>query len=156
VLLLADHFLRQFNQTLGRNIRGFTPAARKKLLSHYWPGNVRELRNVIERALILETTSEIQATSLPDFELEARLHARGGSEELPSLPAPGQTLDDLLAAYEKRLILAILEQCQYNIGRAAERLGLSRHALRYRMQRLNIQSDTDTEPASADSSASSP
>jgi transcriptional regulator with PAS, ATPase and Fis domain len=43
------------------------------LLAHHWPGNVRELRNVIERALILETTKEIQPSSLPDFQIEARL-----------------------------------------------------------------------------------
>jgi len=42
-------------------------AARQKLLAHHWPGNVRELRNVIERALILETASEMQPVSLPDF-----------------------------------------------------------------------------------------
>lgn len=150
VLLLAEHFLRQFNQTLRRNVRGFAPAAQRKLLAHNWPGNVRELRNVVERALILETTPEIQATSLPDFELEARLHARGDGGPAPALPPPGQTLDDLLAAYEKRLILAILEQCQYNIGRAAERLGLSRHALRYRMQRLHITTEPDIESAPAE------
>ena len=147
VLLLAEHFLRQFNQTLGRNVRGFSRAARQKLLAHYWPGNVRELRNVVERALILETTDEIQASSLPDFELEARLQATAsGTAGLPQ-PVPGQSLDDILANYERKLILGILEKCQFNIGRAAERLGLSRHALRYRMQRLNISSETEPEPA---------
>jgi DNA-binding NtrC family response regulator len=147
VLLLAEHFLRQFNQTLGRNVRGFSRAARQKLLAHYWPGNVRELRNVVERALILETTDEIQASSLPDFELEARLQATAsGPAGLPQ-PFPGQSLDDILADYERKLILGILEKCQFNIGRAAERLGLSRHALRYRMQRLNISSETEPEPA---------
>ena len=47
------------------------------MLAHHWPGNVRELRNVIERALILETTDEIQPASLPDFQLETRLHKPG-------------------------------------------------------------------------------
>ena len=58
---------------MNKNMHGLAPAARQKLLSHHWPGNVRELRNVIERALILETTHEIQPSSLPDFQLEARL-----------------------------------------------------------------------------------
>ena len=49
--------------------RKFSRAAQQKLLSHHWPGNVRELRNVIERALILETTDEIQPGNLPDFQI---------------------------------------------------------------------------------------
>ena len=69
VLLLADHFLRSFGVSLNKKTRTISRAARQKLLSHHWPGNVRELRNVIERALILETTSEIQPGSLPDFQL---------------------------------------------------------------------------------------
>ncbi len=55
VLLLAEHFLKLFRATMNRNVTGISPAARQKLLAHRWPGNVRELRNVIERALILET-----------------------------------------------------------------------------------------------------
>ena len=43
------------------------------LLAHHWPGNVRELRNVIERAIILETGDQVQPASLPDFQLETRL-----------------------------------------------------------------------------------
>ena len=74
VLLLADYFLRNFGVSMNKNTRTISRAARQKLLSHHWPGNVRELRNVIERALILETTSEIQPGSLPDFQLEGRLH----------------------------------------------------------------------------------
>src|ERR1051325_7431062 len=60
VVVLADHFLRHFNATMTRQIKGLSPGARQKLLSHHWPGNVRELRNVIERPVILETSDEIQ------------------------------------------------------------------------------------------------
>lgn len=135
---LADHFLGQFNLSLKRHVRGLSPAARQKLRLHHWPGNVRELRNVIERALILETTDELQATSLPDFELEARQPLGIAAPDPTAVEEP---LDALLANYERRIILSVLEQCQYNLGRVADRLQLSRHALRYRMQRLNIAGD---------------
>src|SRR6266404_2197717 len=69
-LLLAEHFLKHFGQNMKKPARKISRAAQQKLLSHHWPGNVRELRNVIERALILETTNEIQPGSLPDVELE--------------------------------------------------------------------------------------
>jgi DNA-binding NtrC family response regulator len=147
VSLLADHFLRLFNIALNRHVRGLTRAARQKLLLHDWPGNVRELRNVIERALILETTSELQAANLPDFVIEARLHQ---AAETPGPAATDEPLDELLANYERRLILGVLEQSQFNLGHAADRLKLSRHALRYRMQRLNIAAGPETESDGSD------
>jgi DNA-binding NtrC family response regulator len=133
VLLLAGHFLKMFRAAMNTNVNGIAPAARQKLLSHPWPGNVRELRNVIERALILETTHEIQASSLPDFQVETRLQ-----KTTPTQAAPNESLDDALARLERELITSVLEQNDFNPTRTAERLKLSRHSLRYRMQRLNM------------------
>ena len=133
VLLLAGHFLKMFRTTMNKTVAGIAPAARQKLLSHPWPGNVRELRNVIERALILETTSEIQPASLPDFTVEMRL-------QKPASPqaAPDESLDDALARLERELISRAMEHNGFNLTRTAEQLKLSRHSLRYRMQRLNL------------------
>ena len=133
VPLLAEHFLKMFRSALNKNVDGLAPASRSRLLSHAWPGNVRELRNVIERALILEKTREIQPSGLPDFQVEARL------QKAPLLqPAPDETLDDALARLERELITHALEQYDFNLTRAAEYLKLTRHSLRYRMQRLNM------------------
>ncbi len=133
ISLLAEHFLKMFRPALNKNVDGLAAAARSKLLSHTWPGNVRELRNVIERALILEKTREIQPSSLPDFQVEARL------QKAPLLQsAPGESLDDALARMERELITHALEQHDFNLTRAAECLNLTRHSLRYRMQRLNM------------------
>jgi DNA-binding NtrC family response regulator len=133
ILLLAEHFLKVFRVAMNKNVQGFTAAARQKLLSHHWPGNVRELRNVVERALILETQHEIQPSSLPDFQVEARLQKAATIQ-----PAPGESLDDALARIEGELITGALEQSEFNLTRAAEQLKLTRHSLRYRMQRLNL------------------
>jgi DNA-binding NtrC family response regulator len=73
VLVLAEHFLQQLRPAINARVRSLAPDARRKLLAHRWPGNVRELRNAIERALILETSAEIQPDSLPDFQLERHL-----------------------------------------------------------------------------------
>src|SRR5207253_285645 len=64
VPLLADHFLKRFVLETGRRIRGFTPAALKKMEDYNWPGNVRELRNVIERAVALGRTMSIDANDI--------------------------------------------------------------------------------------------
>ena len=138
VLLLADHFLRLFGVTMNKNVKAVSRAARQKLMAHHWPGNVRELRNVIERALILETEKEIQPSSLPDFLLEARLH----KSEAPR-PTGDESLDDMLGAFERHVIASALEQNRFSLTRTAERLKISRHALRYRMQRLNIAAEAD-------------
>jgi DNA-binding NtrC family response regulator len=133
ILLLADHFLRSFSLSMNRPIKGLSKLAQQQLLAHHWPGNVRELRNVIERAVILENSEEIQASSLPDFQLETRLKK---GDSTPT--AGGRSLDDLMSHYERELITSMLEQNHFSLTKTADQLKLSRHALRYRMQRLNI------------------
>jgi len=140
IVLLAENFLRSFSASMTRQVRGISSAGKQKLLTHHWPGNVRELRNVIERAVILETTTEIQPASLPDFQMEGRLRKSG---VLPI--TDGQSLDESMAEFERQLISTTLEQHRYNLSRTAEHLKISRHALRYRMQRLNITTDLEDD-----------
>jgi DNA-binding NtrC family response regulator len=139
VVLLAEHFLRQFSRTMNKQVHRLAKTAEQKLLGHHWPGNVRELRNVIERAVILETSAEIQPENLPDFKWET------GLRKAQPVPSADRSLDECLADYERDLILATLERNHHNLGRTAEQLKMSRHALRYRMQRLNIQTGAGAE-----------
>ncbi len=141
VLLLADHFLNSFNRAMNKQAKKISDGAKQKLLSHHWPGNVRELRNVVERALILETGKEISATSLPDFQLETQLRKAVGAPKFSGK----ESLDEMMTNLEKELIGSVLEQNNFNVTRAAEQLKISRHALRYRMQRLNINLPEDEE-----------
>jgi DNA-binding NtrC family response regulator len=146
VIELAEHFLKHYSSAMRKSIRTLSAAARQKLLLHHWPGNVRELRNVLERAVILENSDQIQAHNLPDFALE-----QGLRRTPPAAPAPtqaGTSLDDFLADSERDYILATLARHHFSLTRAAEQLRISRHALRYRMQRLNIAS-----PAEGDETA---
>jgi two-component system, NtrC family, response regulator len=146
IVMLAEHFLQHFSATMRKQVKKLSPAASQKLLAHHWPGNVRELRNVIERAVILETGSEVQPENLPDFHLETRLRK---GEALPV--ANGNSIDDLVGEFERQLIMNTLEQNRFNLSRSADQLRISRHALRYRMQRLNIAapSEDDEPPAPA-------
>jgi DNA-binding NtrC family response regulator len=148
IILLAENFLGYYNGLMNKHIRGIAAASRQKLLGHHWPGNVRELRNVVERAVILESTSEIQPSSLPDFHIEGRLRK---TEVSPVTGA--HTLDELTADFERQLILNTLEQNRYNLSKTAEQLKISRHALRYRMQRLNINLDTGDDSSRGNEAA---
>jgi DNA-binding NtrC family response regulator len=144
IIILAENFLAHFNGTMTKHIRSLSPGAKSKLLSHNWPGNVRELRNVIERAVILESTAELQAANLPDFNFEGRLR----KSDTPIVTGD-KSLDELMSEFERQLVNSTLEQCHFNISKTAEHLKISRHALRYRMQRLNIAIEADDEDGAA-------
>jgi DNA-binding NtrC family response regulator len=63
--LLIHHFIKLFAVHFRKSVQGITSEAEKLLVKYDWPGNIRELRNVIERAIILETGETIQVESLP-------------------------------------------------------------------------------------------
>ncbi len=65
VLLLASHFLQNFNRKNGKSISGFTPEAAAALQGYSWPGNVRELENAVERAVVLSKEDLIDTSLLP-------------------------------------------------------------------------------------------
>jgi DNA-binding NtrC family response regulator len=140
VLVLAEHFLKQFSLSMKRPAKRFSKSAQQKLMSHHWPGNVRELRNVIERALILEPTMEIQPGSLPDFQLETGLRKAAAPKAIGL-----ESLDEMMTNFERDLVTTVLEQNHYSLTRTADRLKITRHALRYRMQRLNINTGSETD-----------
>ena len=147
ILILGRHFLKVFRTRMAKNIHAISPAAQAKLLAQRWPGNVRELRNVIERALILETGPEIQTSSLPDFAADSRPQKGAGLT-----PAAGESLDEALERLEREIINNTLEQSNFSLTRTAERLRMTRHSLRYRMQKLNMKIAGD----SADAAPSGP
>ncbi|MFM8420078.1 MAG: helix-turn-helix domain-containing protein, partial [Verrucomicrobiota bacterium] len=102
--------------------------------AHPWPGNIRELRNVIERAVILESSQEVQPSSLPDFEVESRLRQ-------PVAPSPSprlSNLGDTLIAFEREMVAAALQQHDGNLPAAAAQLGLTLEALQFRLGRLHM------------------
>ena len=137
VVTLAEHFLVQNCQKLGRAPLKLSTAAEQKLLAHQWPGNVRELRNVMERAAIIEQTDEVQPESLPDFELETQL--RSSSDSSPEAEVDFQLgFAEAVASFERKMIQKALEQNQHNVNRSAEQLKMTRHSLRYRMQQLGL------------------
>jgi transcriptional regulator with AAA-type ATPase domain/predicted ATPase len=124
VLLLARHFLDRFSADYGLPPRRLTESAEASLLAHPWPGNVRELANLMERAVLLADSDEIAPESLglapaPDRRLEARATA----------PDP---------AVERATLQAALDATEWNLSRAAGRLGMPRNTLRYRIERLGL------------------
>jgi DNA-binding NtrC family response regulator len=134
VHLLVAHFLDRFNRQFGRHVAGIAPEAMDLLQRYAWPGNVRELRNVIERLVLLAPGDRIRPEHLPP---ELRLHAGPGGLD-PDCPfeLPPDGVD--LEAVERGLIQQALIRCGSNQSAAARSLGISRFALRYRMEKFDL------------------
>ncbi|MBV8732394.1 MAG: sigma-54-dependent Fis family transcriptional regulator, partial [Acidobacteriia bacterium] len=127
--LLADHFLREFTTAYGRRPKEFTPEAYAALSGYHWPGNVRELKNVIERIVILNPQTRLEARHIP---LNMPRRPNGGiSERFGSL-------QEVREAVEREYILKKLEETNGNVTRAAELLGLERSNLYRKMRTLGI------------------
>jgi two-component system response regulator AtoC len=132
IVLIGERFIRLLNLQFNKKINGFTPAARKALLSHHWPGNVRELSNCIERAMIFINGDEIDVADL--VLMPPTAGAKGADPECWTVPPSGMDLE----AVERNLILSALEQADNNKSKAARLLGLTRHTLRYRMEKHGL------------------
>jgi DNA-binding NtrC family response regulator len=138
---LANLFLARFSKDSGRDaatrVRGITPAAMQMLLSHYWPGNVRELQNVIERACALAVGPELD---VKDIQLDTPRSRAGAGSNDRFLPE-GMTLDQ----WEDEMIRESLKRANGNKSQAARLLGLSRNALRYRLSKIGIEDENESE-----------
>jgi DNA-binding NtrC family response regulator len=147
IAALAELFLRQVALELQLPKRTLNPQALESLMRYDFPGNVRELRNLIERASILSTSSELGAESFPVPWSSDRSKASDGPgtsrsvsliEALPEV----DDLRDFLAEVERTLILRTLRATNGAQAEAARRLGLSRSDLGYKIAKYGI-SDSD-------------
>ena len=132
VLELADTFLREIGETVGRPAAGFERDAKRDLLAYPWPGNVRELRNAIERAVILADGGYIRSEHLPVTATRKTPSAVEPSSA--PLPAGGVNLD----AIERSLVVKALHQARHNKTRAAKLLGLTRAQLYSRIEKYGL------------------
>jgi two-component system response regulator AtoC len=120
---------------LGRSIPGVASDALEALRTYAWPGNVRELRNVVERIVILKQSDEaIQLDELPD---EVRV-SRGSTTTSGNCPYELLPEGVDLAAVERGLVEQALTRAKGNQTQAAKLLGISRFALRHRVDRYGL------------------
>ena len=138
VLELADAFLAEIGETVGRPAAGISREAREQLLAYAWPGNVRELRNAIERAVILADGGFIRSEHLPVTPPRPSVK----TDDTPSgpLPAGGVNLEDI----ERSLVVRALTQARHNKTRAAKLLGLTRAQLYSRIEKYGL---AESEPS---------
>lgn len=133
VPLLVNHFLTRFSEENGLPTRHFTAEAMRPLLNYAWPGNVRELENVIERAVVLSSGTNIGVDLLPDSIL--------GETAVPVLTeeSPNASLFDIMEECERRVIVSMLEKSSWNQTEAAERFRIPLSTLNQKIKRLSIE-----------------
>jgi len=131
--ILASYFIDHFNKELGRSVRGLSREAVEVMMAYDWPGNVRELRNVIERAILLESTDLILADHLPREMVE---------RATPAVPDSGSSRPKgMPMTLEEAEGLAVVEALRWaggNKSKAAKALGISRQTLRQKMKGLDL------------------
>jgi two-component system response regulator PilR (NtrC family) len=138
--LLARHFLESFRKSMEKPIEGICPEAMGRLESYDWPGNVRELENTMERAVALESGTEISLRVLPD-RIAGYAPPGTGTSTLSSgtsFPAEGLDFEKEMAEAERRYLQAALEKAEGVRTRAAELLGISYRSFRHYAKKHNL------------------
>ncbi|MEE9217892.1 MAG: sigma-54 dependent transcriptional regulator [Acidobacteriota bacterium] len=138
--VLARHFLGYFSQEMKKDIRGLATEVEACLAAYPWPGNVRELRNVMERAVLVERGAYLSFSSLPE-EVTNWSSSQMSSHAISTGENAAEAMS--LAENERLLIRKALEKTKGNQAGAARLLGISRFALRYRMEKHGILSPGD-------------
>ncbi|HKV73763.1 MAG TPA: sigma-54 dependent transcriptional regulator [Gemmatimonadales bacterium] len=141
VLALAQHYLRQFSTKYGKPARRLDSDAELQLKRYPWPGNVRELSHVIERA-VLWSQGELVGVDHLSLNMPAAGPAVGGAPPAGiSATAEWDVVTEGmdLAELEKSMLERALRDAAGNQTRAAQRLGISRDTLRYRLKKYGLQ-----------------
>jgi DNA-binding NtrC family response regulator len=141
--LLTSHFFtkycrenEKFLDAGNNSVLSFAPDAMQLLMEHNWPGNVRELENVVERAVVLAYDQVVPLDVLPEHLLQAsgvRLNRSNGGP----LPADA-SLFEIVADFERRVIMEKLEQCGWSQTDAADALRVPLSTLNQKIKRLDI------------------
>jgi len=141
IALLAEHFLHNYNRSVGKSIRAFAPETLSSLVKHEWPGNVRELGNAIEHGVIVENGPVLSPESLP---------ANLGELREPGNRAPVSTeptLRDKLNLLEKQILIEALVRANWIKKQAAATLGIDARNLPYLLRKHSVDENAAARPA---------
>ena len=131
ITILAHYFREEFNKEFGKQVQGISKEAEQKMKEYSWPGNVRELKNVIERAILLESEEMILPEHLVLTPIMVEEEEQGGI---------GLKLDDLsIDNAEMRLIEKVLKETNGNKNTAAKILKINRTTLYSKIRKYNLE-----------------
>jgi arginine utilization regulatory protein len=135
--LLVQHFIKYYNEKLGKNILGVSREVMDIFLNYSWPGNVRELKSIIESAMNFMEGNIIEVKDLPNndnYFLTADMPDMDNIPKNSSVPA----LNDALNNFEKNLILKAVTIANGNFAEAARILKIPRQTLHNKVKKYGI------------------
>jgi Nif-specific regulatory protein len=128
--LLAEHFLKRFNEENGKSVV-LPPSIMESLFRYEWPGNVRELENTVERVVVMARDNTVSEADLP---ITIRNHASSARLAIPAKDALPSSIGEL----EKERIIDALKKCGWVQARAARMLGISCRQIGYKIGKYKI------------------
>jgi len=131
--VLIEHFLKNFNEEHGKNIKGITPQARNILINYHWPGNVRELKNCIESMAILTDKDILDIEDIPD-EIRSQSPETPTTAIVPLTSLAGKSLQEL----EREHIRNTLDLTKGNREKAAHILGIAPRTLYRKLKEYGL------------------
>ena len=141
---LCQHFLKKYNDRLGKQINSISHEALELLQKYDYPGNVRELENIIERTVALEAGATVLPESLPPFVNTPSGRKMASSHEI-EIGEDGVDLDKIVGQIEKELIVKAIHSANGVKKKAAKLLGITFRSMRYRVEKYNLGTITDDE-----------
>jgi two-component system, NtrC family, response regulator PilR len=135
--LLANFFLRKYNDKLNKSISTISTEAMDILKKYNYPGNVRELENMIERTVALEAGSTILPESLPPMVNTTSGRKMASSNEI-EIGDDGLDLDKVMGQIEKELLVKAIHSAGGIKKKAAKLLHISFRSMRYRIEKYNL------------------
>jgi arginine utilization regulatory protein len=141
ISLYVDHFIKIFNTRYGKQVKGISSAMMDLFMTYDFKGNVRELRHILEATISTARDSILTIREMPLY-MKKRID---GPDDQSQVNGPreytGITLPEILEKTEREIIIKVLGCCRGNLTKAAERLGIPRQTLKYRMTKLKISKD---------------
>ena len=142
ILPMIDFFIQKYCEENDKPLYRFSSEALKILVDYLWPGNVRELENVVERAVVLAHDEVLGRDLLPDSVVNpAPRYATIASLEIDR----DSSLNDLVDAFERRMILDRLEESAWSQTDAAESFRIPLSTLNQKIKRHGINSKKKRE-----------
>jgi len=136
--LLIQHFIKYYNQKLGKQVKKASPGVLKILTEYSWPGNVRELENLIQRAIVLSSGEKLMPEHLPpNIHSEPILPDISALTDDFSKPMP-ERIQAITDKLEAQMIRAALQKMNFRRQETADLLGISRKSLHNKMQKYNL------------------
>jgi two-component system response regulator PilR (NtrC family) len=147
--MLAQHFLKKYNEKLNKNVATISAEAMEIMKKYDYPGNVRELENLLERTVALEAGASVLPESLPPFVSTPSGRKLASSQEI-EVTEEGVDLDKIIGQIEKELIVKAIHVANGTKKKAAKLLNITFRSMRYRVEKYNLGTIGDDELNEAD------